>query len=452
MLNKIDSVAPVQRSVVAGNEIVERHDIDPLGDMATPFGTDFFARCVDEVMSLHHGGRLPLIDWFGWTVSDELKRTLEFIAYTRPEQDTGADTPGYLATACTDPNGVEFGVAKLEFEGFGRYGRKGPARDMMKPEKYCKTSPRMKLDGSTVTDEREWDMLFVINQLLADIRKDVVTGNSSTAGQMGGLNEWVKTGYPGPNGEILDSIVIDWNGNTLAGGAGITWNGNAVGPAVDFYHVLTAAYNRIAQRIKWTPSLSSQRKVLGDMIMVMPTHMVDAILNSYTCAATCDPGVTIIDTLEARTFRNNLVAATNPNNLFGDGYIAINNTIVPLMAYDWGLEHASIAGQGDIFFLTKGIGSVKIWSGEHVSASAAADRYSDNGYYSVDGGRILGTTVTENECDVMKAWMHPRLFCTAPWAQIRFMDVLVDTPGGALSDDPASPNFPIKTFTPATYP
>jgi len=419
---------------------------------ATPVGCcNFFDTCTTEVMSLHYGGALRLLDWMGWEVGTECYRSIEFIAYTRPAQSGGNPTDGHLANACSDPNGIDFGTAKLTVENFGRYGRVGPTRDMMTPQRYCVTDPVRRLDGELVTSEREWDLRFITDVLLQDIRRDLVTGNSAVPGQFGGLNEWIATGYAGPNGAMLDSIVINWNGNTMAGGAGITWNGAAVSAAVNFVDVLLPAFRRILQRIMWARQLANQQLVLGDMIIKLPTFMAQCLLDHYTCWSVCEGSVynpVSLQQREARAFRNNLVSASNPANLFGNGYITLDNVTIPLLAYDWGTIKGPTTG--DIYFLTRGIGSTRIWEGEHLSATEAATQYEQHGYFDIDGGRILGTTVVENECSKMKAWLHPRLFCRAPWAQMRFIDVVCDTPGGPLSPDPSETSFfPLDSFSSA---
>ncbi|MBE9478885.1 MAG: hypothetical protein IMY80_02885, partial [Chloroflexi bacterium] len=238
-----------------GDPTVKR--TDQISNVVTPFGCcAFFDDCADDIMRLSYGNGLPLLDWMGFNVSDECYRTVEFVSFNRPEYEQGSPTGGYISDPCADPNGTEQGFCKLTVEDFGRYGRMGPIRTIMKPEKYCKTSPRRRLDGSAITSEQEWDMTFALDQVLVDVKKHVVSGNATTAGQFDGLERWVKTGY---DCSMLDSIVIDWNGNPMSGGAGITWNGAAVAATFNFVDVLLAGYRRIKQRISWAPLLAPQK-------------------------------------------------------------------------------------------------------------------------------------------------------------------------------------------------
>lgn len=429
----------------AKHNIVQR-DIT-VSDAATPFGCcKFFDECADEIMGLHFSGELGLLDWMGFNVSDECYRSVEFVTFNRLEHQRGDPTPGHLGNACADPNGIETGFAKITVEDFGRYGRRGKTRDIMRPQNYCKTSPRRRLDGTVVTDEREWDLRFATEVLLDDVRRHIVTGNASTPGQFDGLQRWVRTGY---SSGMLDSIVIDWNGNPMSGGAGITWNGSAVDPAYDFIDVLSAAFRRIKTRISWARELQGQRMRVGDIILVLPSSLINCVLDAFTCWSVC-PGaeniVVAIQSYEARQFRTQLLGG-----LFGYGQIYLDGFPIPLLAHDYELIQGP--SRGDIYLLTGAVGSYRIWEGEHINAATAAAQYGGQGYFSTDGGRILGLIETENECRTLKAWMHPRLFCVAPWAQVRFQDVKCLEPGGFLSADPMDTSYyPEKSFNPAVCP
>lgn len=412
-----------------------------LGNSPTPFDgcCNFFDRCTGELMSLHFAGQLPLLDWMGFNVSDECHKSLEFITYVRPAMSEGSPTAGHISQPCAEPNGWEFGTAQLTLDDFGRYGRKGPVRDMMKPKMYCQTDPRRRLDGRPVTDEREWDIRFTTEVIIQDISRHLVTGNPSNAGQFGGLEYWVKTGY---GSSMLDSYVVDWNANDLGGGAGITLNGNAVPATVDFVDMLRAIVRRVKQRLSWSPTLASQRMALGDMILVMPTRVAEHLLDFYTCWSVCQSTNDLevqLQSFEARRFRDQLLGG-----LFGFGQITIDGIPIPILAYDWELIKGPTLN--DVYLLTGGVGSVRLWEGEHLSASAAARAYGNLGYFSLDGGRILGTYVTDNECSQLKEWMHPRIWTRAPWAQVRFQNVKVSGIGD-LSPDPLATSFyPLTSF------
>lgn len=300
-------------------------------DAATPFGCcDFFDRCGDgDLMSLHFAGSLPLLDWMGFNVSNECYKVMEFISYVRPAYSQSSPSQGWLCDPCDDPNGVEYGSCKITTEDFGRIGRVGPTRDIMKPKKYCINDPLWRLDGTRVMDEREWDMKFVGDTIINDVNELLVTGNAHTCGQFDGLQQWVKTGY---DCSILDSIIIDWNGNSMNGGAGMTWNGNAIPATFNFVDVLLAAYRRIIQRKSWAPRLKTQKINIGDMIILMPNSMIPCLLAHFTCWSVCDGSQyneVALQSYEARAFYQGLLGG-----VFGNGQITLDGQIIPILGYD----------------------------------------------------------------------------------------------------------------------
>lgn len=232
-----------------------------LSNTASPFGCcNYFDACTDELLTLSYRGTLGLLDWLGFKPATECYRSVEFITYVRPEQEQGRDTPGYLSNPCADPNGFEYGTRKLTVEDFGLIGRLGPTRNGMKQHlNYCKTRPRYRLDGTQVMSEDEWDMLFAMDTILLDMNRLVITGNATVAGQFDGLQRWISTLHGGS----LNSYVVDWNGNPMAGGAGITINGNAIAATFNLIDVLLALFRNIKARIKRNPMLARQMQLLS---------------------------------------------------------------------------------------------------------------------------------------------------------------------------------------------
>ena len=407
----------------------------------TPDATPFFDRCEDGLMSLHFGGRMGLVDLFGWQVTDVWTKDLKYLTYVRPAFSEGSATAGYLSDPCADPNGFEFGAADLTISGFGRYGRKGPVREIMKATRYCETDPIYRLDGTPVTNETEWDLAFATDVLAQDIYRHVITGNSSTPGQFDGLQRWIKTGY---SSAILDSMVVDWNGNSMAGTGGgtVSFNGSNLAANPDLIDMILAIYRRMKQRIKWSPQLARQQMRAGDQVLVGPSFLLNCILDQFTCWKVCTSSAT--DTYEARQFRETL-----NGGLYGAGYITLDGDVIHLFPYDWETMHGS--DRGDLYFLTLGVGSVRAWQGEHLSATAAIASLGGGadgqGYFTLDGGRLLGKTNVDNLCRETNVWMAPRLFCRAPWLQARIMEVECSPILNPLSPDPLESSFyPITSF------
>lgn len=432
----------------------------PTHEPATPFGCcDYFDNCADEIFALYYKGGLDLLDWMGFGVTEDCLRAVEFLTYVRPEQVAGRDTAGYLADPCDEPNGVEFGSCSLSVEDFGRYARVGPTRDLFKPKKYCKLRPRYFLDGSPVEYESDWDKMFAMDQMLNDIRVDLIQGNIATPGQFDGLQRWVRAGYAGCGG-MLDSYVVNWNSNPLAGGAGITINGAAAPAGYDFVDYLLDIFRNWKQRIGWSPMLNGQQSRVGDHILVLPGFLARCLLDFYTCWSVCPEAVTttsdatriVKNSLETRDFRIEL-----NGGLFGHGKIYLDGVEIPLLQYDWGTINGPT--RGDVFFLTGSIGAQRIWEGEHLSADIVLEQLGrqgndTHGFSSLDGGRVLQKIVADSgTCQQLQLWHRPRLWCMAPWLQARFINVACHTPTGPLSPDPADTSFyPMTSFSPAYCP
>ncbi len=441
----------MQQQMVQGQQMIQRETALTISTAASPFGCcDFFDSCTDEIFSLYFKGKLDLLDWMGFNVTDVCERSIAFIEWVRPEQSGGNDTVGYLSDPCADPNGIEFGTCTLSVNDFGRYAREGPVRDVMITEKFCKTRPRYFLDGTPVTTEAMWDMMFTMDQMLNDIRVDLITGNkTANAGQFDGLQQWVATDY---DCQGLNSYVLDWNNNSMDGGGGITLNGQATPATFNIVDWLLDLHRNIMQRISWSPVLSNQAMQTGDMILLMPTFMTRCLLDFFACWSVC-PGAQYEEIQKNLREINDFRFSLN-GGMFGHGQISLDGHTIPLLAYDWGLINGPT--RGDMYLLTGQIGSQRIWEGEHLSAETAVSRLPSSlsgRFESTDGGRVLVKSVSDNECYQIRQWMHPRLWCMAPWAQVRIQNVVCQTPSGPLSPNPADTSFFItSSFTAANCP
>ncbi len=432
----------------------ERTDLS-LSTAATVYGCcGLFDMCADEdLMSLHFQGADPFLDWLGWISTNVCFVKKEFIAWQRPEQAGGVCTGGYLGDPCENPNGVEWGKCDFTLEDFARLRRGGPVRDITKNDvRYCERQPRYRLDGTAVTDDREYDARVITEVLLQDLRRMVITGNATTPGQFDGLQRLVRSGYTNASGalcQMMDSIVINWNSNNMNGGAGVTWNGIAVAPTYNFVDVLLAAFRRVVQRIKWSPVLGAQPLGVGNIVLMMPTFMTRCLLDAYTCWSVC-PGVAFneanLNTFEARTFRNDL-----NGGMFGSGRIFLDSFEIPLVAYDWGTINGPTTG--DIYMLTGNIGNVKTLNGEYNDMNAVPRGYPEGTHFATDGGRLLGWLVQDHTCAQQILEMQPRLLSWAPWSNTRFQDVVCNQPGGPMSPDPCDTSFfPMQSFSVAACP
>jgi len=427
-----------------------------LSNLATIYGCcGYFDMCSDsDLMSLSMEGTQPFLDWIGWESTDVCEIKKDFITWVRPEANiSGNRSVGYVADPCGPSNGVSWGSCDFTLEDFALLRRHGPVRDATKVNlRLCDRQPRYRLDGTPITNDAEYDMRLVTEVLTQDIKKMLITGNATVDGQFDGLERLVRDGYVNSKGNrctTMDSIVLDWNGNDMDGGAGITWNGNAIGATYSFIDVLLAAVRRVLDRILLAPQLAAQSMNVGDIAIVAPTHLIRCLLDAYTCWSVC-PGQQYreanLNTYEARTFRNNL-----NGGMFKFGKIFLDQLEIPLIAYNWELTKGPTLS--DLYVLTGSVGAVKTISAQYNNLAGVPGAYPEAGYTVTDGGRLMTWLERDKTCVYREVEFQPRLLMWAPWAQVRFQDVKCSTPGGPLSADPwESSFFPESSFDPAFCP
>lgn len=413
-----------------------------ISDLPTIFGCDpLFDVCVDgALMSLSFEGTSPFLDWLGWEGTKLCVIKRAFIAFVRADKNLqGTGSAGWLADPCADPNSVEFDTCDFTLTDFARLRRSGPNRDVTKFDiRYCEAQPRYRLDGTPINDQTEYDMRLATEVILQDLKSMVVVGDSSTPGQFDGLEQLIKTGYTNSDGNpccLMDSIIIDWQGEPLNDADQVDWNGVDLPDGQNFIDVLLAVYRRIRHRIRMAPSLAAQRMTAGDMILVMPEDFTTCILDLFTCWSVCPNDYTLLNTYEARNFRNSL-----NGGMFGAGQITLEGFTIPLMPYDWGLING--LSLFDAYLLTGSVGNMKLIQGQYNSMTSVAGQPSSNKKSATDGGRLLTWLVDDETCEEQHVEMQPRMLMWAPWAQARFQDVHCDIPGGPLSGDPWAEYFP----------
>jgi hypothetical protein len=396
--------------------------------------------CTDaDLMSLSFQGVDPFLDWLTWRPDTNCYIRKSFITYVGPERIGGRQgihcSDAHLADPCEDPLGFEWGKCDFVLHDFARFRRQGPVRDITTNKMmYCANQPRYRLDGSVIVDSMELDMVMATEVLIQDLRHHVIMGSASAAGSMDGLEELLDSDYHDPEGNpcpMMNSNVINWNGNPMDGGAGITWNGQAVGAAYDLVDVLLAVYRRIRQRLSWTPQLSRGLSV-GDIVLVMPTFLIQCLLDFYTCWSICPESMEL--NYATRTFRNGL-----NGGMFGSGAITLDGFTIPIIAYDW--DTISGPKTGDIYFLTGKVGGVRLIEGQYLDMKHVPGEMPGSSFATTDGGRILTWQNSENTCYKQLVEMRPRLLLWAPWAEAVINDVQCAGPGGPLSPDPCATSF-----------
>lgn len=425
-----------------------------VSSLATIYGCcGIFDLCSDrDLMSFSFQGSDPFLDWIGWERTDVCTIIKNFISYTRPEYDGADPTSGYVSDPCADPNGVDWGTCDFELTDFARLRRWGPTRDITKANmRLCETAPRYRLDGTPITDDREYDMRVTTEVLLQDLRRMLVNGNATTPGQFNGLERLIKTGYTsrdGTNCQAMNSNVINWNNSVLGSPVGATWNGAAIGTGYTFIDVLLNVYRNIRQRIAMSPVLAAQPLQVGDIVLALPTAFIDCLLNHFTCWRVCagsQYNENNLDSLEARNFRNGL-----DGGMFGMGQIMLHNFTIPIVAYDYGLIKGP--NRFDAYMLVGSVGNVKLIQGQYNDMNYAAGVRPDR-FAVTDGGRVLTYSQDDHTCEKRVVEMQPRLLNWAPWAQTRIQNLRCNVAGPVLSSDPTETSFyPLQSFDSAICP
>lgn len=401
-----------------------------------------FDLCTDrDLMSLSFKGQEPFLDWIGWQSELNCIINRAFITWQDvvDGRDLGYDT--VMPDPCDTPRTYEFGTCDWELRDFGRLRSRSPVRDITQNAmKYCESQPRYRLDGTLINNTREWDIRFTTEIIMQTLKRLIISGSASNDGEFDGLQQLIRTGFTATDGRhctSMDSQIIDWNGNPMAGGAGVTWNGQAVGDTFNLIDVLLAAWRRVQYRISMAPSLASQRWTPGDTVLVMPSFLVHCLLDYFTCWSVCDgteadTGVMkVINTLEGRRFRDSLLGGA-----FGYGAITLDGNTIPVIAYDWGTIQGP--SRGDIYMLTGRIGGQRLINGQYLDMRnvPGAGYPGAEKFEYLDGGRLLTWMETDETCVSQRVEFRPRLLSWAPWAQIRIEDVSCATVGGPMSPDP----------------
>ena len=425
-----------------------------VGSNATIYGCcGVFDLCGDrDLLSLSFAGMDALLDYIGWELTDVCKVEKNFIDRYLPGEHA-TSRQGWVGDACADPNTVDWATVAFQLEDFGRLRRAAPVQDVTKNHlRLCESQPRYRLDGTLVTDDREYNAIVVGEVQAQDLKLMLVNGNASTAGQFDGLEQLVATGYTdykGTRATIMDSIVVDWNNNPLSGGAGITWTDGrgtrAVAATASLTDVLRSVIRILKARIK-NSGLGVSQLQFGDMALVATSEMVEAILDQFTCWSVCEGGQyneANLNTLEARAFREGLMGGTfraaSGATIQADGVISIHGMQIPLISYDWGLQTGSYS---DIYLLTGSVGNRKVLLGQFNDMSQVPVRYDDaSKFWFSDGGRVLGWFEDDHACVQHVQEIQPRLLSYAPWTNVRITNASADTPGGHITFDPMSSSF-----------
>ncbi len=412
------------------------------GAVAALYGSSaplFDMHASDAIMSLSFAGRYsPLFDWLGFEPTKIFRVHEYFISYIAADgAAAGTPTDGWITDPCAPGETVEWGSADFAVEGFGRIRRRSPVRELTEVDlRYSEAQPVYRIDGSLITDELEWDYYQVTSAMVQDLHRMLILGNKTTAGQFDGLQRLVNYGYTTTTGAIateMDSIVIDYNGNSFApagGATGVTFNGNPITDGYNFIDILKSVVNRIQTRVRMAPTLNAQLQN-QDMALVLPQDWIDTLLDAYTCYTVCGNDVTRMDSFEARNYRASLAGG----GMFNAGVIRIHGIDISLLPYDFELNNGD--GTCDMYLLTRGAGNTPFLRGQFNDLSTV----SKGDFTATDRGLLMTWETTDHTCYQRHAEAQLRLVARAPWAQARFANVGGDLILGSISGDPLSSVF-----------
>ena len=388
----------------------------------------------------------PFLDWLGWKANNEVDQFVKMLTYVGPAGTAAGSEGTGAAAACDDPAGVEYGAVSVLLPDKGRIKRAGPVRDLTENNrKLCDASPLFTKDGVQISDELMWSFGMAGMTLKQDLKRMVVVGNASTANEFSGLQTLVNTGYrdsrSGALAKSMDSTVIAWTNHAMS------WQKNGTHVFVDY---LIDVIRRIRQRAQVRGGIGA-----GDQVIVLPTFLRDQLLDSFTFWS-IQPGVAYnevnFNSLEARTFRNGLNGGA-----FGMGQIFVDSMPVPIVTYDWSaIGQAAPYFTGDVYVLTRRIGSMPVMWGQFIDMTQPAARFQEEAgyghYKAIDGGKFLAYWKTDNECTQAVLVMRPNVYLSAPWAQARFTNVAALRPLNPLSDDPTNTYYAETNLVAATTP
>jgi hypothetical protein len=427
----------------AQNELVFRGDELTLpGTVDGIYNQLLFDLCGDnDLLSLTLlGAYNRALDAIGFLTSDVQHIHEDMIVYVSADgAAAGEETSGRQTDPCAAGNAVEAGGCVYELTGWGRLRRTSEVRDVTDVmEKYCMQQPIYDIGGNRIANDYEWDVIRLGTVILHDFQREVVIGNSATGGSHDGLELTVVYGYTNPDTQevctSMDSTVVDWNGNAICptnGANGVTVNGVLITDGYRLTDILKSFLRRTAQRVRMS-SLSGAPLHIG----LAPTETINCLISCYVCDIVCGGDVERMDSFEAREMMARLrqeFGTASAVMLSFDGYPVL------IYAYDWEL-YDSVTDRSDMYILTPTVGNTPLmrFHTKDMSKALTITEKSGTQFNVTDQNRFLHWESWDHTCYTVSLEMQWRLYCPAPWAQMRITNIACDTPLGQISGDPLS--------------
>jgi len=403
-----------------------------------------------------------ILNWLGWRRNQIWKRVVQIIPWWRGEgaEDctTGAGSP------CELPLGWEWGECQFDICHTSWYHRQSDPLGPHNTQQRCETDRIMRVNGTPITDEFEWQLNGIMNVLSQDIAHDAVHGSHQNAYEMNGLESIIRTGYTDNNGQpcpYADSYMIPWNNDDLDGAI------NGWGNFFDFLAELTGDIEYRAQTIG---TISNT-----DMVLFTTRFLATCLLDAFACYSVC--GVTTANDVTDQALRSQIL---NYRKSLNGGPMWDGRKVVGTISLKSGRSIPIIIDDSltitkpnanycaDIYLLTRRIGNRDTMYGEYLDLSDFANLMKKfnaaTGIRVENAGRFAFKGLEDVWCGKALVGTSPEIYLSAPWACARIADVccsrklqpiVADThqpdymPGGAPSYMPGSWGMAC-TDTPAT--
>lgn len=404
--------------------------------------TGLFSLCgPDEIIGLSLTDD-KLIAWMGFRSNNVCEQFIKFVTYMDVAGTAAGTASSSAGRACDDPPLTEKGTFEIFLGDKGLLRLAGQPIELTKiGERKCDKTPTYTLplpgapNGVRIDNDLDLEAIVTAEAIKNEISRYLITGDHSVTGQFDGLQALVNTGYTdvrtGTTNSGIDSMVVNWASDNMDGS--VNGNGNIIGYVRD-------VVRRIRRRVRMA---GRGDLAVGDMVLVMPTHLRDAFLDAWACWGLCLPSQyneLFRDNLATREFRDKF-----NGGLYGDGYITVDGVPVPIIAHDWlGLTQSGGNFVSDIYVLTRRMGSTPVLYGQYhpmTDAVAVAREYGAAQYRTLQGDRFIQFVKWDNLCVQTAMAIKPNIYLSAPWAQARIQNVGANPTFDPISDNPQSTYF-----------
>ena len=378
--------------------------------------------------------------WLGWRKNPYYQRTVEFITWWRGDGQvngiSGAGSP------CEAPLGWEWGECQYQLCHKSWYHRQGDPLGPFNVQDRCETSVRVRMNGTPIADDFEWQLNGIMNVLRQDLAHDLVHGSHLNNYEMNGLESIIRTGYEDNSGNhcpYIDSWLVNWGCDDLDGVV------NGWGNFFDFLDELVKEIEYRAQNLGGIAE--------SDMVLFTQRFMAECILDAFACYSVC--GVVHAADITEQSLRANTLAyrqSLNGGPMY-DGSRAVgfvklkNGRRLPILVDD-AFSITRPAGTNycsDVYLLVRKIGAYEVLYGEYLDLGNYANmmkKFNDATSVRAEaGGRFAFKGKEDNWCGTAMVGASPEIYLSAPWAQARIMCVCCDRKLKPTTGDPFQPDY-----------